>query len=163
MKRIWAPWRMDYISAPQKTGKQRCFLCIDPKDDESALVLLRKERAFAVMNRYPYANGHVMVVPQRHVGLIEEITDDESLDIMGLVRLVSSALRGSFSAQGLNIGMNVGKAAGAGLEEHLHIHIVPRWFGDTNFMPVIGETKVISEHLYESYRKLKEKVHELAF
>jgi ATP adenylyltransferase len=154
---------MDYISAPQKTGKQRCFLCIDPKDDESALVLLRKERAFAVMNRYPYANGHVMVVPQRHVGLIEEITDDESLDIMGLVRLVSSALRGSFSAQGLNIGMNVGKAAGAGLEEHLHIHIVPRWFGDTNFMPVIGETKVISEHLYESYRKLKEKVHELAF
>jgi len=126
-------------------------------------VLLRKERAFAVMNRYPYANGHVMVVPQRHVGLIEEITDDESLDIMGLVRLVSSALRGSFSAQGLNIGMNVGKAAGAGLEEHLHIHIVPRWFGDTNFMPVIGETKVISEHLYESYRKLKEKVHELAF
>ena len=163
MKRIWAPWRMEYINAPQETGKQHCFLCIDPKDDESALVLLRKERAFAVMNRYPYANGHVMVVPQRHVGLIEEITDDESLDIMGLVRLVSSALRGSFSAQGLNIGMNVGKAAGAGLEEHLHIHIVPRWFGDTNFMPVIGETKVISEHLYESYRKLKEKVHELAF
>ncbi len=163
MKRIWAPWRMEYIGAPQKTGKQPCFLCIDPKDDESALVLVRKGRAFAVMNRYPYANGHVMVVPERHVGSIEEITDEEMLDMMGLVRLVSSALRGSFNAQGLNIGINVGKAAGAGLEEHLHIHVVPRWVGDTNFMPAIGETKVISEHLYESYRKLKEKVHELAF
>ena len=152
---------MEYISAPQKAGRRACFLCIDPKDDESALLLVRKGRAFAVMNRYPYANGHVMVVPERHLGLIEELTDKEMLDMMRLVRLVSSALRASFGAQGLNVGMNMGKAAGAGLEEHLHIHIVPRWIGDTNFMPVLGETKVISEHLYESYRKLKEKVHEL--
>ena len=124
-------------------------------------MLLRKGLAFAVMNRYPYANGHVMVVPCRHVGSIEEITDEETLDLMGLVRIVSSALRQSFGAQGLNIGINNGKAAGAGLEEHIHIHVVPRWVGDTNFMPAIGETKVISEHLYESYRRLKEKVHEL--
>lgn len=152
---------MEYIAAPPKTDRHACFLCIEPKDDDSALVLLRKGLAFAVMNRYPYANGHVMVVPCRHVGSIEEITDEETLDLMGLVRIVSSALRQSFGAQGLNIGINNGKAAGAGLEEHIHIHVVPRWVGDTNFMPAIGETKVISEHLYESYRRLKEKVHEL--
>ncbi len=112
------------------------------------------------MNRYPYANGHVMVVPVRHVGKIDELSDGELLDMMGLVRLLSSVLRETVHAEGLNIGINMGKPAGAGLEEHLHIHMVPRWVGDTNFMPVLGETKVISEHLYETYRKLKEKVHE---
>jgi len=159
MKRIWAPWRMEYVGAQRQAG-DKCFLCIAPAEDESSLVIARKGLAFAVMNRYPYANGHVMVVPERHLGTIEELTDKEILDMMGLLRVVSSALRESFGAQGLNIGINMGRAAGAGLEEHLHIHVVPRWFGDTNFMPVIGETKVISEHLYESHRKLKEKVRE---
>jgi len=158
MERIWAPWRMEYIAASKDTGKNGCFLCIDADTDETSLVLMRKPLAFLVMNRYPYSNGHVMVVPVRHVGKIDELTDGELVEMMGLVRLISSTLREALSAEGLNIGINMGKAAGAGLEEHLHIHVVPRWFGDTNFMPVVGETKVISEHLHETYRKLKERM-----
>ena len=149
---------MEYI-AGEKDPANKCFLCIEPASDETSLVLARKGAAFVVMNRYPYANGHVMVVPVRHVGRIEELSDEELLEMMGLVRTLSSALKETVHAEGLNIGINMGKAAGAGLEEHLHIHMVPRWVGDTNFMPVLGETKVISEHLLETYRKLKEKVH----
>lgn len=160
MKRLWAPWRMEYIAAEKDVSLNKCFLCIEPSSDEASLVLARKQAAFVIMNRYPYANGHVMVVPVRHVGRIEELSDGELLEMMGLVRLLSSVLRETVHAEGLNIGINMGKPAGAGLEEHLHIHMVPRWVGDTNFMPVLGETKVISEHLYETYRKLKEKVHE---
>ncbi len=160
MKKIWAPWRMEYIAGTKDGGGNKCFLCIEPASDETSLVLARKHAAFVVMNRYPYANGHVMVVPVRHVGRIDELNDRELLDMMGLVRTLSSVLRETVHAEGLNIGINMGKPAGAGLEEHLHIHVVPRWVGDTNFMPVLGETKVISEHLYETYRKLKEKVDE---
>jgi ATP adenylyltransferase len=160
MKNIWAPWRMEYIAGEKDARENKCFLCIEPATDETSLVLARKQTAFVVMNRYPYANGHVMVVPVRHVGKIDELSDGELLDMMGLVRVLSSLLRETIHAEGLNIGINMGKAAGAGLEEHLHIHVVPRLVGDTNFMPVLGETKVISEHLYETYRKLKEKVHE---
>jgi ATP adenylyltransferase len=160
MKSIWAPWRMEYIAGEKDARENKCFLCIEPASDEASLVLARKQTAFVVMNRYPYANGHVMVVPVRHVGKIDGLSDGELLDMMGLVRLLSSVLRETVHAEGLNIGMNMGKPAGAGLEEHLHIHIVPRWVGDTNFMPVLGETKVISEHLYETYRKLKEKMRE---
>ena len=158
MKRIWAPWRMEYIASEKRPGKGKCFLCLDADGDDKALVLVRKPAAFAIMNRYPYSNGHVMVVPNRHVGRIEDLTDEELLEMMRLVRTISSVLKEEMSTDGLNVGINMGKAAGAGLEEHIHIHVVPRWFGDTNFMPVVGETKVISEHLYETYRKLKEKI-----
>ena len=158
MKRLWAPWRMEYIASEKRPDKGKCFLCLDADGDDKALVLVRKPAAFAIMNRYPYANGHVMAVPNRHVGKIEELTDEELRDMMGLVQIISSIIREELSADGLNIGINMGKAAGAGLEEHIHIHMVPRWFGDTNFMPVVGETKVISEHLYESYRKLKKRL-----
>ena len=151
---------MEYIAAAKDGSGDKCFLCIEPASDETALVLARKHGAFVVMNRYPYANGHVMVVPVRHVGKIDQLSDAELLDMMGLVRLLSSVLTETLNAEGLNVGINMGKAAGAGLEEHIHIHMVPRWVGDTNFIPVLGETKVISEHLYETYRKLKEKVHE---
>jgi ATP adenylyltransferase len=158
MKRLWAPWRMEYIASEKRPDKGKCFLCLDADADDKALVLVRKPAAFAIMNRYPYANGHVMVVPTRHVGRIEDLTDDELLEMMRLVRTISTVLREEMSIEGLNVGINMGKAAGAGLEEHIHIHMVPRWFGDTNFMPVVGETKVISEHLYESYRKLKKRI-----
>jgi ATP adenylyltransferase len=157
MKKIWAPWRMEYIASEKKPGKSTCFLCLEAGNDDAALVLVRKPAAFVIMNRYPYSNGHLMVAPNRHVGRIEELTDSELLEMMGLVRTVSVVLREELNIDGLNV-INMGKAAGAGLEEHLHIHVVPRWFGDTNFMPVVGETKVISEHLYETYRKLKEKL-----
>src|SRR5512137_1579942 len=154
MDRVWAPWRMEYIAASMKSDN-RCFLCVDKADDQEALVVGRDGRAFIIMNRFPYTNGHVMVVPVRHIGAIEELTDEETLDMMGLVKIMVSILKEEFNVGGLNIGMNVGRAAGAGLEEHCHIHIVPRWFGDTNFMPILGETRVISEHLYTSYERLK--------
>jgi ATP adenylyltransferase len=158
MERIWAPWRMEYIVGTKDSSEDKCFLCIRAEADEVSLVLARDPTAFVIMNKYPYANGHVMVVPARHVSKLQDLTDRELLDMMALVRMVSSVLQEELSAEGLNIGVNVGKAAGAGLEEHLHIHVVPRWFGDTNFMPVIGETKVISEHLHETYRKLKKRM-----
>lgn len=154
MDRVWAPWRMEYITSSIKTDN-KCFLCVDPADDDTALVVGRREKAFVIMNRFPYTNGHVMVVPVRHVGSFEELTDEETLDMMQLAKIMVAILKVEFNVGGLNIGMNLGRAAGAGLEEHCHIHIVPRWFGDTNFMPIFGETRVISEHLFASYSRLK--------
>jgi ATP adenylyltransferase len=156
MDRVWAPWRMEYISASTKPDN-KCFLCVNQADDLQALVVGRNNKAFIIMNRFPYTNGHVMVVPVRHIGSFEELTDEETLDMMRLVKIMVSILKEEFNVDGLNIGMNVGRAAGAGLEEHCHIHIVPRWFGDTNFMPILGETRVISEHLNTSYERLTRK------
>jgi ATP adenylyltransferase len=157
MDRIWAPWRMEYISSTKSEGEKKCFLCVGPDKDNDSLVVGRKGTAFVIMNRFPYTNGHVMVVPVRHTGRVEELSDEESLDMMRLVRTMISIFKEEFKVDGVNVGINVGRAAGAGLEEHIHIHMVPRWFGDTNFMPVTGETRVISEHLSESYEKLKRK------
>jgi ATP adenylyltransferase len=149
---------MEYIASEKQPGKGECFLCLEAGNDDAALVLVRKPAAFVIMNRYPYSNGHLMVAPDRHVSKIEDLTDVELLEMMSLVRTVSVVLREELSIDGLNVGINMGKAAGAGLEEHLHIHVVPRWFGDTNFMPVLGETKVISEHICETYNRLKGKL-----
>ena len=157
MDRIWAPWRMEYVGSTKPAGERKCFLCVGPDKDNESLVVGRKGTAFVIMNRFPYTNGHVMVVPVRHTGLVEELSDEESLDLMGLVRSMILIFKEEFKVDGVNVGINVGRAAGAGLEEHVHIHMVPRWFGDTNFMPVSGETRVISEHLSESYEKLKRK------
>jgi ATP adenylyltransferase len=163
MDRIWAPWRVEYISSTKTEGEKKCFLCIEQGRDEESLVVGRSGTAFVIMNRFPYTNGHVMVVPVRHVGRAEDISDEESLDMMRLVRIMVSLFKEEFKVDGVNVGMNIGRAAGAGLEEHIHIHMVPRWFGDTNFMPVVGETRVISEHLIESYEKLKRKFIEKIF
>jgi ATP adenylyltransferase len=157
MDRIWAPWRMEYISSTKSAGEKKCFLCVDPDNDNESLVVGRKGAAFVIMNRFPYTNGHVMVVPVRHTGLLEGLSDEESLDMMRLVRVMIPIFKEEFKVDGVNVGINIGRAAGAGLEEHIHVHMVPRWFGDTNFMPVTGETRVISEHLSESYEKLKRK------
>jgi len=147
---------MEYITASMKSDN-KCFLCVNQADDQQALVVGRNNTAFIIMNRYPYTNGHVMVVPVRHVGSFDELTDEETLDMMRLVKIMVSILKEEFKVGGLNVGMNLGRAAGAGLEDHCHIHIVPRWFGDTNFMPVLGETRVMSEHLCTSYERLKKK------
>jgi ATP adenylyltransferase len=155
MDRVWAPWRMQYISAPTGKSGKKCFLCINPADDTGSLVIGRRGSAFVIMNKFPYTNGHVMVVPVRHLGLAEELTDQESLDMMGLVRTMVVIMKKEFRVDGINVGINIGRAAGAGLEDHIHMHMVPRWFGDTNFMPVVGETRVISEHIEASYEKLK--------
>ena len=157
MKSLWAPWRMEYIRSSKPTGDSRCFLCVGNADEEKVLVVGRRGKAFVIMNKFPYANGHLMVVPERHVGRLEALSDEELFDMLGLVKVCSALLSSELDAEGLNVGINMGRAAGAGLEEHVHIHIVPRWFGDTNFMPVLGETKVISEHLDETYRKLRAK------
>ncbi|HNQ46093.1 MAG TPA: HIT domain-containing protein [Syntrophorhabdus sp.] len=162
MDRIWAPWRMEYITA-SSTSDNRCFLCVDSSRDDQALVVGRNNTAFIIMNRFPYTNGHVMVVPIRHVGSIDSLTDEETLDMMRLTKIMVAIFKKEFSVDGLNIGMNLGRAAGAGLEEHCHIHIVPRWFGDTNFMPIFGETRVISEHLHASYERLKRRFLEQSF
>jgi len=146
---------MEYITGTKAPGEKRCFLCIDEGKDNESLVIGRLGKAFVIMNRFPYTNGHVMVVPVRHTGLMEDLTDEESLDIMRLVKIMVRVYKEEFSVEGINIGINVGRAAGAGLEEHIHVHMVPRWFGDTNFMAVTGETRVISEHLMTSYERLK--------
>jgi ATP adenylyltransferase len=151
---------MEYITGTKAPGEKICFLCIDEGHDEESLVLGRLGKAFVIMNRFPYTNGHVMVVPVRHTGLAEDLTDEESLDIMRLVRTMVRVYKEEFSVEGINIGINVGRAAGAGLEEHIHVHMVPRWFGDTNFMAVTAETRVISEHLMTSYERLKRRFFE---
>ncbi|HOP86336.1 MAG TPA: HIT domain-containing protein [Syntrophorhabdaceae bacterium] len=156
MDRIWAPWRMEYISGVSQEKEKKCFLCINEKDDDELLVIGRQGTAFVIMNKFPYTNGHLMVVPKRHVGSIEELEEFEVLDMMRLVQKMTRIFKKEFNVDGLNIGINIGRAAGAGLEDHIHIHIVPRWFGDANFMAVIGETRVISEHIRETYRRLKE-------
>lgn len=163
MDRIWAPWRMEYISTTTVKGDKRCFLCIDSKNDEKLLVVGRKGTAFVIMNKFPYTNGHVMVVPVRHTGLLEGLTDEETMDMMGLVKIMTTIYKEELKVDGINVGINVGRAAGAGLEEHIHIHMVPRWFGDANFMAVVGETRVISEHIEATYQKLKSKFIEKIF
>jgi ATP adenylyltransferase len=160
MDRVWAPWRMEYITSTKKPGDSKCFLCLDGSTDDASLVLGRHGKAFVIMNRFPYTNGHVMVVPVRHTGLMEDLTDDELGDMMRLVKVMVTVYKEEFSVEGVNVGINLGRAAGAGLEEHLHIHMVPRWFGDTNFMAVTGKTRVISEHLMTSYERLKRKFRE---
>ncbi len=160
MDRVWAPWRMEYITSTKKPGDNKCFLCLDGSTDDESLVLGRHGKAFVIMNRFPYTNGHIMVVPVRHTGLMEDLTEDELLDMMRLVKIMVAVYKEEFSVEGVNVGINLGRAAGAGLEEHLHIHMVPRWFGDTNFMAVTGETRVISEHLMTSYERLKRKLRE---
>ena len=147
---------MEYILA-DKDGK--CFLCdaAKPGNDRETLVVARRDKAFALLNRYPYSNAHLLVAPYTHTGSMEDLSEQELSGIMNLAAEMKAALDELVSPHGHNIGMNVGRAAGAGLVDHLHMHIVPRWEGDTNFMPVLGETKVIPQHLDELWEKLAEK------
>lgn len=160
MKQIWAPWRSVYIGGEH--GDQ-CVFCeiLESGQDEENLVLLRGEKTFVLMNRYPYTNGHVMVVPKRHVGDIEELTDDEMMELFKNSQKMVKALR-AFNPEGFNIGVNVGRIAGAGVPGHVHVHVVPRWGGDTNFMPVFGDVRVISESLEVTFRKLKDALAKLS-
>jgi len=159
MDRLWAPWRMTYIDGMDNDGSTGgCFLCAarDSDDDRDALVLVRRPPVFAVLNRFPYNNGHSLVVPEAHKGEMDELTDEEMLGLMAVAREILSAFRRVFRPDGFNVGLNFGRAAGAGLPGHLHLHIVPRWSGDTNFMPVLGETKVIPQSLEDTYDRIVE-------
>jgi len=157
MDTLWAPWRIDYIRS-DKT-ENGCIFCNKAKSttDFENLILFRGKTCFVIMNYYPYNNGHLMVVPYRHTSDFHELTGEEKIEIMNLLDTGMQILREDMRAQGFNLGVNVGHVAGAGIAEHLHFHIVPRWGGDTNFMPVTGHTKVISEALEETGKRLTEK------
>ena len=145
MERLWAPWRLDYVQAPRA---DQCVFCLsDPADDQARLVLHRGEHCFIIMNRFPYSNGHLMVAPFRHLADPGLLTGAESAELHRLTILCRDLLNKAFKPQGFNIGMNLGAAAGAGITEHMHQHIVPRWIGDTNFMPVFADVRVIPQHL----------------
>ena len=152
---LWAPWRMEYIKSAKEPG---CIFCDKPRqrNDRENLIVHRGAHCFVIMNKYPYNNGHLMVVPYRHQGNIESLNAAEKEEMMVLLQASVSALKKVMSPHGFNVGMNVGKIAGAGIEDHLHFHLVPRWDADTNFMPVTGHTKVVSEGLWETWEKLKE-------
>jgi len=156
--RLWAPWRMKYITAFAAGDEEECFLCANPKaeDGPGNLLLYRGKHCFVIMNLYPYNNGHLMVAPYRHESNYLNMTPEEIAETGELTKLCLQALNKTMNPHGFNIGWNLGRVAGAGVEEHLHQHIVPRWDGDTNFMPILAETKVISESLQESYQRLKE-------
>jgi ATP adenylyltransferase len=146
VKQIWAPWRLEYIeSADEQEG---CVFCraLEAGDAE-ALVVRRGERAFVLLNKFPYASGHFMVAPVRHVGEFGALDDGEVLELHRLAREGIAALDETYSPQGFNLGWNLGRIAGAGVLDHVHLHVVPRWAGDTNFMPVLGDVKVLPEHL----------------
>lgn len=153
MERLWAPWRMAYIEVKQPEG---CIFCEKPKagNDREQLILYRGEHCFIMMNLFPYNNGHLMVAPYRHTADLAGITGDEQVEMMALTRYCVAVLGEAFHPEGYNIGMNLGRVAGAGVADHLHMHVVPRWNGDTNFMPVLAETKVLPDALYGSYDKL---------
>lgn len=156
---LHAPWRIDYILAPKKpaaAGEASLFTTIaQSNDDVENYVVARGRQAYVVLNTYPYNGGHLMVVPYRQVANLDELTDDESLELMRLSRRCVQALRSVMKPQGFNVGFNLGRCAGAGIIEHLHLHIVPRWEGDTNFMPVIANSRVVPEALKEAAAKLR--------
>ena len=157
MKIIWAPWRAKYITDIKK--EQKCFICeaVKSTDDKNSLVLLRDKFSIVIMNRYPYNTGHMMISPIRHIQFPYEMTVEEMNEVMSLIAKMSKVINNLFSPGGLNIGVNIGKVAGAG-EEHLHFHIVPRWNGDTNFIAVFDNTRVLPSSLESTYEKIKKEL-----
>ena len=157
---LWAPWRINYIQGLSGTGfSGECFICHDlknPQEDKSNLVLWRTKYCIVVLNRFPYNNGHLLIAPVRHVPDLEETTDEELMEMIRLIRACQRVLYAAIKPHGFNVGMNFGRCAGAGLPGHLHIHIVPRWDGDTNFMHVCSDTDVISQSLTELLDLLKQ-------
>ncbi len=156
MEQIWAPWRIEYIQMEKPEG---CILCEKPRQDKDTLnyILYRGENNLVILNSYPYNPGHLMIVPYRHVASLEELTDAELHEHFEIVSRSIRILREAFRPAGFNIGINMGKVAGAGIDDHFHTHIVPRWQGDTNFMPVLSSIRVIPQALAETYEKLKGK------
>lgn len=155
MKNLWAPWRMTYILSNENEGD--CIFCpgTDRGEDEERLILYVGSFTMVIMNRFPYNNGHLLVAPIRHVPELEHLSNEETLDLLLMVRKSIDILKRAMNPEGFNVGLNLGRVAGAGMEKHMHFHVVPRWNGDTNFMTVFGDVRVIPEHIKETYRKLR--------
>ena len=160
---LWAPWRSHYVENVDNI--EGCFLChavSQPEDRwKEFLVLCKSSKSFIILNKYPYNSGHLMIVPLKHTGNYEELDEETVLDMDRLLKLSLKALRDVYKPHGYNIGYNIGRPAGAGLESHIHMHVVPRWNGDTNFMPVVANTKVISQDLSTTYDRLYEAIRKL--
>jgi ATP adenylyltransferase len=154
-KQLWAPWRLEYVKSAEE--QQGCFFCnVATGDDPDGLLVHRGTSAVALLNKFPYASGHLLVAPVRHVAAFGDLTDEEALEVHRLAEAGMGALAETYSPQGYNVGWNLGRIAGAGVVDHVHLHVVPRWAGDTNFMPVLADVKVLPEHLSESRRRLAE-------
>ena len=156
-QRIWAPWRLEYVKDASKDSSEACIFCaaLNAGDDEASLIVHRGERCFVILNKFPYTNGHLMVAPFDHVASLQELDAETLAEIMALAQRGMNALERSYSPHGYNVGVNQGRVAGAGVEHHIHMHVVPRWGGDTNFMPVLGDTRVMNQTLTDSYRTVR--------
>lgn len=153
METLWAPWRMEYILSKKEP---ECLFCSKFREnkDRDSLILYRSTHNFVMMNKYPYNNGHIMVVPYIHTSTIDSLPDEVLLDFMKVTQHALKCMKTAFNPEGFNVGINIGTVAGAGMEDHVHLHMVPRWAGDTSFMTVLGEIRVIPEHIMETYDKL---------
>jgi ATP adenylyltransferase len=154
MKHIWAPWRIEYILSEKPEG---CILCDKPGEDkdEQNYILYRGQKNFVILNSYPYNPGHLLVVPYRHIGSLEDMTAEERTEHFEIVSRGLAVLREAFNPGGFNIGANIGKAAGAGIDDHYHSHIVPRWYGETNYMTVLADVRVVPQAMADTYKILK--------
>ena len=154
MERLWTPWRLTYVSGGAKSDG--CVFCdAQAKDDATPLIVFRGATCYVILNLFPYNNGHLLIIPNRHIGSLAEATRDELCESSELMKLAEMALTEAYAPHGLNIGINLGKPAGAGILDHLHIHVVPRWNGDTNFMTILGRTRVLPEELPQTAERLR--------
>jgi len=156
MERLWAPWRMQYVGGEQRPGCLFCRVIKHPDDEDAKLVVWRPKGAIVLLNKFPYNPGHAMVAPHAHKASLEDLDDAEAGDLMSAVRRTFTVLRMVMKPDGLNAGVNVGTAGGAGIPDHVHFHVVPRWNGDTNFMAVIDDVKIVNEALTQTAEKLKQ-------
>ncbi|MBU3698548.1 MAG: HIT domain-containing protein [Candidatus Kapabacteria bacterium] len=163
MDQLWAPWRGEYVTKPGGQGAE-CFLCaassVTEADPDLGLVHVARH-SMIMLNRYPYSAGHLLIAPRSHEGAVEELSDDLYSCLMSSVRMAIRAVRNVYQPHGMNVGMNLGSAAGAGVPDHCHVHVVPRWHGDTNFMPVIGDVKVLAEAMSATWQKVADEIRRL--
>jgi ATP adenylyltransferase len=156
-QRIWAPWRLPYVRDAAKDSEEECIFCTKPaaEDDEANLIVHRGERCFVILNLFPYTNGHLMIAPYAHLASLQELDAATLVEMMALAQRAITALGDRYSPHGFNVGFNQGRVAGAGVEHHIHMHVVPRWGGDTNFMPVLADTRVMAQTPQQSYETLR--------
>jgi ATP adenylyltransferase len=155
--RIWAPWRLEYVKDAAKDNEDECIFCAKPAadDDEANLIVHRGQRCFVILNLFPYTNGHLMVAPYEHTAALQDLDADTVAEMMALAQAAMRRLEEVYAPHGYNVGFNQGRVAGAGFENHIHMHVVPRWGGDTNFMPVLADTRVMPQTLQQSFEALR--------